>query len=480
MGIGLKRRFLFTIGIVLAVAICSVGVLQFFLFRSEQYRLIDSRIEATATLLLSSDLSHADLKDFDEAEQIISEVVGGERFNQFIIIYRRTGEEIYRSANAEVLPTTLPRDEKWQTIEISGHFIRVLTLPLGRPRSGKNSSANLDTRILQTGLILDQDLLRMQTLSRHVIIYSVLILSVILFATFWLADALLRPLKEWALYLRYMGSRLEFSPNIGSADLSKNSEIAEPAVPSVRDADDEFGILVKEIQRLRKLIGKGLKNTQAWTAQMAHEMKTPLTVLQNSIESARTAQDLPSLNHTLADATSEIAHLNSLISSFLEWSAAENFPEMSEDLHAVRLGQVARESFEKTNKRFPGRIQIEGDSNLRVLAKRGFAYQAISNLTMNALKYSPTESVVKILVFQNHVEIEDEGSGLPSHVADRMGEPFNYGSKDMHGFGLGLAWVTTICRKYGWTLAFSRKNVLGTYSNKEVTVAKITFPPEEM
>src|SRR5690349_8159236 len=102
----------------MAAAVTAVGILQYFLFRSEQYRLIDSRIEATATLLITSELSSADLKDFDEAENIISDIVGGEKFNQFIIVYNREGKEIYRSSNAEALPEVIPRDEKWQTIEI--------------------------------------------------------------------------------------------------------------------------------------------------------------------------------------------------------------------------------------------------------------------------------------------------------------------------------------------------------------------------
>ena len=56
----------------------------------------------------------------------------------------------------------------------------------------------------------------------------------------------------------------------------------------------------------------------------------------------------------------------------------------------------------------------------------------------------------------DRVEIIDDGEGLPSHVIDHLGEPFNYGTKGRHGFGLGLAWVITICRKYGWTLGFTR------------------------
>ncbi len=329
---------------------------------------------------------------------------------------------------------------------------------MARPGPGK-----YDTRILQTGLILDQDLLRMRTLSRHVIIYSLMILALILLTTFWLAETLLLPLKELALYLRHMSSRFEVSP-----DLS----LSEPPVPRITDEDDEFGHLVGEVRRLREMIAHSLKNTQAWTAQMAHEMKTPLTILQNSLESARAEADGGKRETALRNASNEVLHLNALISSFLEWSAEENKPERADDLHAVRLGTVVHELAEKFERQYPGRIRLEGDSSLRVFAKRGFANQAVSNLLTNALRYSPQGTPVVLRMRDDRLEVVDCGPGLPAHVSEHLGEPFNYGSKDQHGFGLGLAWVRTICRKYSWQLDFRR----ACENEADVTIASIQFP----
>lgn len=459
-----------TIALALTIAVASVGILQYLLFRSEQFRLIDSRIESTATLLISSELSKSDLKDFEEAEQIISEVVGGEEFNQFIIVYKRTGAELYRSPLAEAFPAQIPKTEKWQTIETeAGHIIRVLTLPLEKGIKGSS-----EPRILQTGLILDQDLLRLRDLSRNVIVYSILILFLILILTYFLSEALLQPLTGLANYLRYLTSHLN----------AREKRANEPKLPSVlRGSKDEFGRLVLEVQRLRDHIGAGLRNTQVWTAQMAHEMKTPLTILQNNLESLRSEESALNRELRLKEASDEIAHLNSLISSFLEWSAAANLSEGSEDLHAVRLGQVANELAEKFIRQYPARVLIEGDSDLRVFAKRGFAQQAISNLLTNALRYSPESSVVRILVTANKIEIVDQGLGLPQTVSEHLGEPFNYGVGDRHGFGLGLAWVRTICSRYGWDLKIERLDLSEQFGDQLgdqiVTVASIEFPRDD-
>jgi signal transduction histidine kinase len=72
----------------------------------------------------------------------------------------------------------------------------------------------------------------------------------------------------------------------------------------------------------------------------------------------------------------------------------------------------------------------------------------------------------------NALEIEDRGPGIPRDVAERIGQPFNYGHKGTGGFGLGLAWVSTICHKYGWTLSFRAANAgIGS-------IARIDFPVE--
>ena len=96
----MKRRFILTIGLILVAALGILGTTQFFLFRAEQDRLIDQRIESTASLLISSDITNAELKEFEEAEGIIQDVVGGEPLNQFVIIYNRKGDVKYRSSNA--------------------------------------------------------------------------------------------------------------------------------------------------------------------------------------------------------------------------------------------------------------------------------------------------------------------------------------------------------------------------------------------
>jgi signal transduction histidine kinase len=468
----LKRKFLITIGLVLTIAVGAVGILQTILFRSEQYRQIDSRIETTATLLISSELPDADLKEFEEAEDIITETIGGERFNQFIVIYGKDGKELYRSPRADLLPDHLSTDIKWQTIEQDGHVIRVLTLPLksfhvGRPKD----RAVTHRRILQTGLILDEDLLRWTEINRYIWVFSIFTILMILLATFSLSEALLKPLKDLTQYLRYLGR--SFSERRMVTDDAQGVRPL-PFAPG----DDEFGDLVREVQALHGRINDSLKNTQAWTAQMAHEMKTPLTILQNSLESARAGADLPSVHLALDEANTEIAHLNALITGFLDWASAENFSSGRDIVHAVRLDALVRELVDKIGRQHPGRLQVSGSTQLIVFAKRSFVQQAISNLVTNGLKYSPESQSVELILSERMVTVKDHGPGLLPDVVAKIGRPFNHGAVAGRGFGLGLAWVATICHKYGWQLSFERVPDGAAGKGGECTAAQIKFPED--
>ncbi len=446
---------------VLAIAIGGVGILQFLFFRAEQFRLIDQRIESTASLLISSDLSNAELKEFEEAEDIIRDVVGGEKLNQFVIIYNRRGDIVYRSKNSYLLPDNLSVQERWQTIEGEGHFIRVLTVPL----TPQQTKAGERRRTIQVGIILDEELLRWRSLGRHIVIYSILILILILLTTITLSQSLLTPLVKLAQYIRYLGSQFD------EGQLAKTSpEQFLNMTVKPDSSNDEFGQLVEEARLLHTRMLKGLKKTQTWTAQMAHELKTPLTILRNCLERSGQTQNQEERGQSLREALEEVSHLNTLINGFLEWNTAENFPMSADELHAIRMKNMLEDLVAKVNRQNQDRLQLKGTSDMTVFARPGFVQQAVSNLLLNALKYSPTNSKVIVELKENILNIQDEGAGVPDSVLTNLGQPFNYGNKDNHGFGLGLAWVSTICQKYDWQLSFE-KNAIGTE-------AKIAFPLE--
>lgn len=442
----MKRRFIFYIGLATALAMFAIGLVQFLLFRSERARLIDSRIEATASLLISSDLSHSELQDYEEAQSTIEEVLGGERYNQFVVITDKSGEIFYKSrSSADELPDKIPADQKWQTIEEDGHILRILTVPIG-------------DRILQTGLIQDAELVRVRDMNRLVLIFSVIFLNVFLIVTVALSRVLLRPLQELSKYLRYLTQNFDRSVVLGKLDAQF------PALPRGSERD-EFGQLVTEVQLFSAKVAEGLHRTQIWTAQLVHEIKTPLTVMMTRLNKAETQAKSPDVLQSISEAKQEVYELSELVSQFLEWSQAENLPPGSEELHALKLRKTVEEYVLRLQSGLPGanqeRIRLQFGNAVTdqdiIFVHAQFIEHIIGNLITNALKYSPTNEPVDVIVENDSISVLDRGPGLPDEVIAHLGQPFNSGGNGQsRGHGLGLAWVATICRRYNWNLSFSR------------------------
>jgi signal transduction histidine kinase len=445
LGTGLKRRFVISIGLAIATAMIAVSLFQSYFFRAEQSRLIDSRIQSTASLLISSDLSSEELADFEEAESIIEEVIGGESYNQFVVISDREGKEFYRSLSAiSMLPDRFSTESKWQTIEYEGHVLRVLTLPLGG-------------RVLQTGLALDLELVRLRNININILFISFFFLLLLLSLTVILTRILLRPLEDLGKFLRYVNLNFKNPVSVSDAPI-------EYLPSDSMSTNDEIGRLVTEVNQLNRNAVTSLGRTQRWTAQLTHEMKTPLTILLTQIQKLELSLTMPEQASTLAEAKSEIYRINSLVSDFLEWSQTENLPRGGDELHAIRVRRTVEQIVLRLQQGLPepdrSRIVFSADplvnERATVFAYPAFVEQAIGNLISNALKYSPEQSIVSVILKVNGISVEDEGVGLPEAVLRNLGQPFNSGKMSGEGFGLGLAWIDTICRRYGWRLEIAR------------------------
>ena len=322
----------------------------------------------------------------------------------------------------------------------------MLTLPL------VSTKGQAHRRILQVGLILDQDILRWRSLERHLSVYAILIFFLLFPTTYFLSRSLLRPLVQLAAYLKYVASQFDERLVLGAG--AGGALVAPPPVQT--QSNDEFGVLVGAAMALHQRILRSLRTTQTWTAQMAHEMKTPLTVLKNDLERVAQAEAAEDRQRYSKEAIAEVVHLTNLINGFLEWNAAESFASSQSEIHAVRVRQVLEGLVQKLEREYPGRLSLDMHGDPTVFAQPAFLQQAVSNLIVNALKYSPDGSSVSIGLSERTLTVRDQGPGLPPTVLANLGQPFNYGDKNKHGFGLGLAWVSTICQKYDWTLTFQR------------------------
>lgn len=434
----MKLKFFLTILFIVAIAAVTVALVQTAFFDNERHRLLDQQIENNASILLSSGLSTAQLEDFEEADLIISELFGGTPINQVIVIYNPAGRVIYRNKNASLLKLYLPGLKTWETLKVEGHLLRLFTLPFPAKK-----------RTLQVGLVMNQSLDQWEVLRHRVWRNLAWIMALILVISFVLATVLLNPIKQLALYLKDLTLHFETDFNKSSPSLSATSRL------KASRGKDEFSQLTRAIRDLLDKVRETLRQTTARSAQLAHELKTPLTIIKNQLEALRPEVQGKS-KIRVEESLQEIDHLNNTITAFLEWSLTEASPGAPADIHAIKLNSFLDHLVKSLSTIHPNRIELTQDpQDKTVFARPSHLDQVFTNLIVNALKYSPLESTVQIKVAGESVSIRDHGKGIAQSVIEKLGTPFNIGPSGSHmskGTGLGLAWVYTICLKYHWPL----------------------------
>jgi len=227
------------------------------------------------------------------------------------------------------------------------------------------------------------------------------------------------------------------------------------ATSAGQNSRDEFERVVGGLNGLIARVNRNYQLSRLWTYQMAHELKTPLSLLVLAMERMQKRNALGDAE--IEDVRAEIDKVSDTISTFLGWAELENTSQQRH-LFAVQIAEV----FHQVIQRIPeaqSRVLLRADHDLVVAASPKHVEQLVLNLIQNSLKHS-ANSEIHVKVTEGFFQIQDSGPGLPESVLARLGEPFNRGDSGKNqtrGHGLGLAWITSICRHYGWQIQFENK-----------------------
>ncbi len=437
----MKRRFVLIIFSALGLAIGAVSFVHFYFFRSERQRLIDQQVEAVATSLYASDLSQFAFDDLEEAGDIVADALGDERLGAVIVVYDSDGRIRYENRNSELLGGEFPRSPPLLTISRNNHSARIMNVELPG-----------GSGVLQAGVLLDRGQVRWNSLGRSIFVYLALIGLVLVGVTWILTSVLLRPLRSLASYLRFLAES-------GGSDPSRGE--ASPSLPQNLRASDEFGELVSAARELAERLRGDVALGQASAAQMAHELKTPITIIRNSLEGLE--------GRAASEARSEVDRLTKVVNEFLDWARVGRISP-AEDRHAIRPAKVVPALCDRLGRGEVGRLVCEvRQEDAVVFAKPEWFEQCVTNLVSNALRYSPSARPVRVVIEETCLRVIDEGPGLPAEVERRLGQPFNTWTPperaeadDFRSTGLGLAWVLRVSKGYGWGFEMRRRPEGGT------------------
>jgi signal transduction histidine kinase len=220
------------------------------------------------------------------------------------------------------------------------------------------------------------------------------------------------------------------------------------------DVPRELLPLIAAVNSAFDRLERGLAAQRAFTADAAHELRTPLAILHANID---TIED-PEIRDSLRG---DIARLETLATQLLRLSrieGMENVPGETADLHAVAQ-EVARQLAPMAVRQ--GRsLEIDwGGGALPVAGSEDALEAALRNLVENALRHTPAGAPVEIrLDDRPAVSVIDHGPGIPESLRDQVFQRFWRGNRRdgaNAGSGLGLSIVARAAGRLGGAVAIA-------------------------
>ena len=436
----MRLKFLLTLTTVILLHTVLVTAVYISLIKNERLRFIDLQLRESALVLVDSELASLKKIDFKKADEIISDELGPNRIGKFFVIRNNNDEIVYESTGAIALGQDVPRQPQWVTIEDDQYFIRVLNLELPRRPD----------RTLQLGVVIDQQLISWASLQKSLSLYLLIILLVVLIISSFLTFVLLAPFRRLVSYLQIGVSQLK--------DMKELTPMPESLLSrsQLQSHTDEYHQLATTLKLMIERINLNYKLMRVWSARMAHEFKTPLSIIKAKIEAISDQNK----DDTRRVVDKQIDFLSNVVSDYLTWAELQSTPAQDGSWHAIKVSRSLNEILQKLSLIYPNRIQLQIEKDMTVFMMPIHFEQLIVNLLVNGVQHSPKDSVVEIRVNEPIITMTDYGTGIEQSVLEKVGSPFNRGvasgDSKKDSTGLGLAICQAISKKYDVEMQYSR------------------------
>ena len=225
----------------------------------------------------------------------------------------------------------------------------------------------------------------------------------------------------------------------------------------LKDEDAEFNRLISVFNGMMARLEKSFRQAVRFSADAAHELKTPLTILQGELEQA--VQAAPSgspQQQMLGTLLEETQRLKTIIRKLLLLSVADS-GQLKPNFEPLDLTAVMEATVEDTEILAPG-LAIEHDieSGVWAAADGGLIRQVIQNLVSNAIKYNHPEGTIRFVLRRKDgkvmLTVSNTGTGIPAEDRDKVFERFYRADKarnrNVDGLGLGLSLSREIARAH--------------------------------
>ncbi|CZF84647.1 Sensor kinase CusS [Grimontia celer] len=235
---------------------------------------------------------------------------------------------------------------------------------------------------------------------------------------------------------------------------------------SVSRRDDEFDILAIHLNFMIEQMTKNEATLRSLTTGLAHDMRTPMARLKLRLEQTLNSPTLlPDQAKDIGACHDELELLLSMFNSMLE-IAKLNTLETKIEEQSVDLSLVTQDAIEFIQPLIEQKQQtlsFRQDQICQLKGDRSLLFRAVFNLIENAVKYSPEQGTIEVVVDSYGVVVADNGIGINDEDKLSVYKPMYRADKSRteSGCGLGLALVDAVVSRHKASLLI-RDNHPGT------------------
>ena len=296
---------------------------------------------------------------------------------------------------------------------------------------------------------------------RNSLIITVLLALLGGVVTYFISGHTLRPIREFS-------DKIE---EVQAQNLS-DSRIEENNVKEL----NQLGI---SYNKMLERLSEAFEIQRQFTANAAHELRTPLALMQVQLDSYNSAShpgnDADTLQ-TIKMVTEQNDKLNRMVKTLLDMSELQTVGRDDKIILDAIVEEVLADleplAVEK-NIKLIGKCE-----DATMIGSDILIYRLVYNLVENAIKYNHPLGQVTVTAYQRNkhvcLSVEDTGSGIPKEFMERVFEPFfrvdKSRSRELGGVGLGLAFVREIVRVHDGSICIKSGKTGGTIF--EVTFAQ--------
>ena len=296
---------------------------------------------------------------------------------------------------------------------------------------------------------------------RNSLIITVLLALLGGVVTYFISGHALRPIREFS-------DKIE---EVQAQNLS-DSRIEENNVKEL----NQLGI---SYNKMLERLSEAFEIQRQFTASAAHELRTPLSLMQVQLDLYNSAShpgnDADTLQ-TIKMVTEQNDKLNRMVKTLLDMSELQTVGRDDKIILDAIVEEVLADleplAVEK-NIKLIGKCE-----DATMIGSDILIYRLVYNLVENAIKYNHPLGQVTVTAYQRnkhvYLSVEDTGSGIPKELRERVFEPFfrvdKSRSRELGGVGLGLAFVREIVRVHDGSICIKSGKTGGTIF--EVTFAQ--------